>query len=231
MTARSTFLLVILFATACQHTERTELESGSLCTLAHAEVSCEAAAPSVAVPNASFVGHGVWFDADVTVTAAASAYACVVARGQVYCWGIGERGALGDGRLDRQRRGPVKVAGLEDVVDLAADQSGGVCALERDGVVTCWGHATSSADARWSLPAAIEVPPAIDLAASVHETCALTASGAYCWGLHRAPILIPGTADAVRLGQDHGPICAIWAYGRIRCWYESVDASRDAASL
>ena len=53
------------------------------------------------------------------------------------CWGANTYGQLGDGTTER-RLGPVSVAGLRDVIELAV---GGyhTCARTQDNAVWCWG--------------------------------------------------------------------------------------------
>ncbi|HEY8379461.1 MAG TPA: hypothetical protein VIK91_23375, partial [Nannocystis sp.] len=71
--------------------------------------------------------------------AAGAFHTCARIRGgTVRCWGMGTSGQLGDGAL-RDRERPVKVPGLQDVVQIAAEGERS-CAVRRDGSVWCWGR-------------------------------------------------------------------------------------------
>jgi alpha-tubulin suppressor-like RCC1 family protein len=78
-------------------------------------------------------------------------FACVVrTSGTVWCWGrndVGQLGApSGSGEVPcgattgtcREKPGPVQ--GLNDVKEIAASTSGGMCAVKKDGTVWCWGQ-------------------------------------------------------------------------------------------
>ena len=74
--------------------------------------------------------------------AVGSFHSCaVVAGGEVLCWGLGEGGQLGDGRM-RSSASPVKVQGLKQIVEVAAAENWS-CARNAAGQVWCWG-ATSA---------------------------------------------------------------------------------------
>jgi alpha-tubulin suppressor-like RCC1 family protein len=77
-------------------------------------------------------------DTRVAALAAGYHHTCVAATdGSVYCWGVNERGQLGDGsRADS--RIPVRALRSERVVDLAAGVAH-TCALTGTGIVRCWG--------------------------------------------------------------------------------------------
>ncbi|MDB4955639.1 MAG: regulator of chromosome condensation [Myxococcales bacterium] len=60
--------------------------------------------------------------------------------GTVTCWGDNSYGELGDGT--NSGTGPVKVAGLSDVVDIASGYNHN-CALRSDDSVWCWGENTA----------------------------------------------------------------------------------------
>lgn len=71
-------------------------------------------------------------------------HACAATRdGGVACWGAARMGQIGDvGKKDYSSR-PIRIAGLSDVVDVAADDDTS-CALRRDGAVYCWGKSDAS---------------------------------------------------------------------------------------
>src|SRR5690606_31121419 len=63
-------------------------------------------------------------------------HVCALARGEVYCWGIGLLGQLG--REVEQARDPLRVEGVEGAVEIAAGERH-TCARLADGRVMCWG--------------------------------------------------------------------------------------------
>jgi hypothetical protein len=76
--------------------------------------------------------------------------------GRVWSWGVGSEGELGDG-LQADRATPQPVAGLTDVVSLAAaDQE--VLALRRDGSLVGWGYHGSGSTTDNLLAGQIGVP-------------------------------------------------------------------------
>ena len=60
------------------------------------------------------------------------------ADGTVWTWGLNNYGQLGNGTKVNSAA-PVKVEGLEGVIDVAAGDAGSV-ALLSDGTIKCWGH-------------------------------------------------------------------------------------------
>lgn len=83
-----------------------------------------------------------------------------------------------------------------------------VCALQGDGVVTCWGRG----------PVVTSVPAGSDfvyLAAGGDSACALDSAGAAtCWGeLNRA---VEGTFVELDVGRGHA--CGLDSADAIECW-------------
>lgn len=64
-------------------------------------------------------------------------FSCALRAGQVFCWGDGAEGRLGDG-TETARFEQKPVVGLSSVVQLAASAAG-ACAVTSDGNVWCWG--------------------------------------------------------------------------------------------
>jgi alpha-tubulin suppressor-like RCC1 family protein len=71
--------------------------------------------------------------------AIASSVTCGLMAGQVYCWGSGSSGLLGQGESYSTAERPMLVPNLEDVTQLAAG-SYSLCALTTSGEVYCWGQ-------------------------------------------------------------------------------------------
>jgi len=60
-----------------------------------------------------------------------------LATGGVRCWGLNDRGQLGDGTTV-SRSNPVVVAGIENVVSISTKGTY-ACVVIADGRVRCWG--------------------------------------------------------------------------------------------
>lgn len=123
----------------------------------------------------------------VEVSMMYSTHACARrASGGVVCWGLNDRGQLGDGTTT-SRPEPVAVVGLSDAVGLAVGDSFG-CALRRGGEVVCWGanvgQRGEAGVAMYPAPVAVMgISDAVEIAAGGSIACARRAGGqALCWG-------------------------------------------------
>jgi alpha-tubulin suppressor-like RCC1 family protein len=109
----------------------------------------------------------------------------VLVSGEVWCWGYGEHGTLGDGTLWQNRPTPGPVVGLRGGVDVASNIAH-VCARLADGGVACWGDNTFSPEGEDFQPTPLRVDGVdnvVDIAVGAWYTCALTADQEiYCWG-------------------------------------------------
>lgn len=63
---------------------------------------------------------------------------CGIDAGEVYCWGPGTKGQIGDGALV-DRLVPTKVKGLTNVTMISVADTA-ACAVNKDGAVYCWGE-------------------------------------------------------------------------------------------
>lgn len=127
---------------------------------------------------------------DAVDVASGIAHSCVRRRGGgIACWGDNTGGQLGAaaGR-DRKRDRPVAIAGLPQIVALAAggDTS---CALQSSGRVLCWGG-----------NAAGQLGPG--------------ATGA----MRNAPIVVRGLDDAIAIALGRRFACAARKRGDVVCW-------------
>ena len=101
-------------------------------------------------------GGGSATPGDIVDVATGNQISCAVLRsGGVYCWGINNNGALGDGQdlgpetcgnppsspAEPCSRKPVEVVGLTDATSVAVG-NGYACALIAGGTVECWGYGT-----------------------------------------------------------------------------------------
>ncbi len=140
----------------------------------------------------------------VTAVVAGGRHTCAIIDGRVACWGANDRGQLGVANASSAcaaagatvpcERTPTRVAGIQDVVELAAGDEH-TCARTMDGRVFCWGTnvdgelGRGTADATPTTtpaPALVGTTPATRvraISASGHHTCALRADDAVvCWG-------------------------------------------------
>ncbi|MCY1007974.1 hypothetical protein OV079_20920 [Nannocystis pusilla] len=130
----------------------------------------------------------------------------------------------------RSRARPGPVAGLADVVDLAAYEHR-TCALRRGGAVVCW-HAFAEA------PLAQErtIAGAVELVVGAAHACSRDASGKVrCWGANHsgrlgdgttesrdADVAVRGLDDAVALAAGRLHTCALRRGGDVVCWGDGM---------
>jgi hypothetical protein len=124
------------------------------------------------------------------------------APGRLVCWG-------GD-------FGP-EMRALDDATDYVEVAVGahGACGLRRGGEVRCGSASAAPAPV-------IGLPPAVQLGADAHRTCALTADGqVFCLGesgeSSGPPAPLPGVSGARRLSVADRFVCVVEADGGVRC--------------
>jgi alpha-tubulin suppressor-like RCC1 family protein len=127
---------------------------------------------------------------------------CALRNGQVYCWGYGLLGQLGQGQQENESHA-VLVSGLgNDVTQVAAGEMHS-CAVKKTGEVYCWGFSYTGAVgngqskmntgfASYMVPTSTLQPTRVQgltgikitqIAAAKNSSCALSATGdVYCWG-------------------------------------------------
>jgi alpha-tubulin suppressor-like RCC1 family protein len=158
--------------------------------------------PTVVGGGHSFtsVDVGMWFSCGVT------------REGQVYCWGLGDKGQLGQTQVTEicgDVRGtkhpcssvPVRVVSEFPAASLTTG-SEHVCTLTPDGAAYCWGDntfgqlgdgTTTSTDTPVRVLGDLSF---VALTGGDRHTCGLTGDGiAYCWGSNAKDAL--GAADAL----------------------------------
>jgi alpha-tubulin suppressor-like RCC1 family protein len=115
--------------------------------------------------------------------------------GEVYCWGDGSHGQVGDGLRLLNNPMPTRAAMPQSERAFTAVAAGGAhsCAIGSSGMAYCWGNAWrgqlgigSAPDEGRYAPVPVQMPQGVTFtgiwASSVH-TCALASGGkAYCWG-------------------------------------------------
>jgi alpha-tubulin suppressor-like RCC1 family protein len=119
--------------------------------------------------------------------AAGEAHSCALTgSGTAYCWGLNDRGQLGDGTTTTSAA-PVRVAVPEPLTGISASARQ-TCAVGDSGAVYCWGLVAYGP----GIPTVIHHTPTrvetqvhfAQVSAGVAHACALTPQGtAYCWGI------------------------------------------------
>ncbi len=148
---------------------------------------------------------------------------CALQRdGAVFCWGSNRQGVLGAGLTDPYVTAPVRVGGLDDAIQIAAGRFS-VCAVRRNGTVSCWGGNANGqlgdgtrVDRRSPVPVA-GLTGATQVAVGVTQSCARRTDGSlWCWG--------PGVAarsgtfgDAVEVSLSESHACARFSNGTVGC--------------
>lgn len=122
------------------------------------------------------------------------------------------------------------------VVNVSTNNAG-TCVLDSGGGVHCWGDAQGfnrfqvGEDVDAPKPVAIaltidgQTRPAVDVAVSDYETCAVAWLKPVCWGhaaymypVATALTVVPGAPDSVAIDADAGKVCAIGTDASLWCW-------------
>ena len=157
--------------------------------------------------------------------------------GGVWCWGLNNRGQLGDGGREN-RAEAVPVQGVENAKAIAAGRAH-TCALISDGTVRCWGAGdkgqlgdASSTRATGRAVKVAGLANVVGIASGDDHSCAWTAQGELsCWGdnetrqlgnermaLAKVPARVEGFSDVVEVAAGRGHTCARRKTGSILCW-------------
>lgn len=178
--------------------------------------------------------------------AAGEDFACArLLSGEVVCWGDNDNRQLGrggTGTTDSEL--PAPVIGVTGAIALAA---GGdhACAIVSLGATLCWGDndngqlglgGTSTTDVSVGT-APMGLPSAVELAAGLNHTCAITTSrDVWCWGDNglgqmgdgttidqRAPVRVIGTNPADLLTAGTNFVCSVTVLGAATCWGQNTN--------
>jgi len=169
----------------------------------------------------------------VTKVVVSNYHACALLRsGQVYCWGKNGGGSLGNSTYADSLYVPVRAGSLENVKDIATEDSGWTCALTNDGKVYCWGTDGSGGTLGGgpSLRNSLNTPTLLDFLSSVSAlsltkngaSCALLSDGRLtCWGDNGNPFDI--TTDdlgspAIKFSAGGTSSCALLQSGQVKCF-------------
>lgn len=164
--------------------------------------------------------------------------------GTARCWGRNDDGRLGNGTTNPSPT-PVTVSGLTNVAQISA---GGfhTCARRTDGSVWCWGLNTDgqlgngTSGTNRSLPVQVLGLPsaATAIETGTYHSCAITATGTYCWGWGANGRLGDGSTTSMFnpmapvntganiIGQISAGVahtCARYTSGNLVCWGRNTD--------
>jgi len=161
--------------------------------------------------------------------------------GEVWCWGDGSLGQLGNGGRAESKR-PVRVRGMPRVMQLGVGAFH-ACARDERGQVWCWGNQVRgelgpAAERPRTQPVRVRgVERAVDIGVGRHHTCARTQAGeVMCWGRgdrgelgdgsgrgSRWPVNVLGVrpARSLAVGGEHA--CAVTSDGGVACWGRGRD--------
>ena len=206
-------------------------------------VMCWGSAPYIRdgqIGNGSFHRHdeptNVIGLSDVTAITTGWNHTCTLtSSGEVWCWGLNDKGQLGDGTTDN-RSTPVLVQGLGAVRAVSA--FGHSCAVLDSGEVYCWGPNGSgqlgdgTTTYRTTPVRVADITNAVEIAVGGRHSCAVLATGSLmCWGLNEygqlgfddrerrvTPTLVEQLDDVERAFAGHQHSCAIRADGGLWCW-------------
>jgi alpha-tubulin suppressor-like RCC1 family protein len=174
-----------------------------------------------------------------TQVSAGTFFTCAAVGGGAKCWGVNDRGQLGNGR-NINSPVPVGVVGLETGVLAVAAGQNHACALTGAGAVTCWGandHGQLGNDmvGDSNVPGVVVgLTGIVAVASGADFSCALDGNGirVRCWGDgqlgqlgngsssdSRAPVLVSGLDPSVTtIASGYGHTCAVLSGGGMKCW-------------
>jgi alpha-tubulin suppressor-like RCC1 family protein len=154
----------------------------------------------------------------------------------VSCWGRNDQGQLGIDTGGAFSSSPQEVAGLADVVEVAAGEDS-TCALAEDGTASCWGGLTGSAT-----PQAVDGHEFTRIAVGRAHACAVAGStlrggSVYCWGSDDSgqlgngagagdsaePVRVAGSRRYIAVSAAGDSTCALTETGQGYCWGANDD--------
>lgn len=177
-------------------------------------------------------------------TGAAANHQCAIATGgALFCWGSNSDGQLGDGTAT-DRNVPTYASAVPSGMVQVVTGLEHSCALDGEGVATCWGANDLGQLGDGTISGAKIAPVTgghvfTKLAIGKATTCGIATNGTtYCWGQR-----VTGTATTTEqptpaavsgsyvdlVGAPHGGMCGLTAGGAMYCW-GSIGWGQTAAS-
>jgi alpha-tubulin suppressor-like RCC1 family protein len=166
------------------------------------------------------------------------AHACALTNaGEAYCWGVNDRGQLGDGTTT-DRSVPVAVAGGLTFTAIGAGVSH-TCGVATGGSAYCWGRGITGALGHGTFADIITAPVRVSgselwtaISGGEDHTCALASAGsAYCWGANyvgqlgigttqesSTPVPVVGGLTFVKLTTGGSHSCGLTTASVAHCW-------------
>jgi alpha-tubulin suppressor-like RCC1 family protein len=192
---------------------------------------------------------------NVSAVAAGGFHTCALSGGLVFCWGSSSYGQVGVGGAipGSPVRTPTQVAGLSNVVSIAAGQFH-TCAVRANGTMACWGDGfdgqlgTGIAGGSYATSVPVNVPGvnnAVEVTAGFGHTCIRRSNNtASCWGANNNGQLGDGTSsqdpvpspvnvqlsNVTSIRAGFGFTCAI-AGGQPSCWGENTNGNLGGSTL
>jgi hypothetical protein len=194
----------------------------------------------------------------VTDADGGDAHTCAVVldgeNSNVWCWGLGDDGQLGNG-MTASTANPVVVQGSGNAEGVALGPFHGCASFAPDGHVSCWGSnergevdgSPGSQQTRLTavplpndpssgMPGAVAVAAGGSNVDPVRHSCANTTHGVYCWGddsvgqLGRPSdgpevAVVEALAAVTQLAAGTRDTCAVDDAGQIFCWGTTSTAS------
>lgn len=161
----------------------------------------------------------------------------------VFCWGAGTDGQLGDG-LSVDNPTPVQVAGVADRIALGSLSA---CRAVAGGALECWGDDTflqignGAPAVDESLPTGTGLSSVMDVLVGAAHACMQTDTGGlYCWGDNSVgqagqgdevgpiPTALPvnslgNTVTQLARGTSANHVCVLTSLGAVQCWGSNSD--------
>jgi alpha-tubulin suppressor-like RCC1 family protein len=164
-------------------------------------------------------------------------FACAIAGGDVWCWGVGGSGQMGDGSVNYTNSTPHQVS-LPHAATQVTTGDGHACALLDDGSVQCWGRNDHGQLGRGSEESVDATPKPVkgikavtQIAAQGDTTCALLTGGhVACFGYNQGGQLgnqstndslfpVPvGVVNVTQIAVGGSHACGLLVGGSIDCW-------------
>lgn len=173
---------------------------------------------------------------DTTQLAISGSFGCALTSGgEVFCWGRGWEGQLGNGERVHDASPPVR-AHVSDVRSIATStmENSDTCAVRNDGTVYCWGRITSHGSTSLEPVRISGITDALEVVVAREHACALRRGGRVsCWGWAGTMRLleglegiqtnteageIPGLENVQSLSNGGFTTCATLMNGEVRCW-------------